>query len=75
MPLRILSSPASMRRLRVSSFLAELTQQIHSLRASGVMSAHTRLAAASDATARAMSAGRRCTAPGFLRVVMTLFYV
>lgn len=29
-----------MRRFLVSSFLAEVTQQIHSLRANGVMSAH-----------------------------------
>ena len=41
MPLRILSSPTVMRRFRVSAFLAEVTQQIHSLRASGVISAHT----------------------------------
>ena len=47
MPLRILSRPTAMRRLLVSSFLAEVTQQIHSLRASGVMPAHKALAAGS----------------------------
>lgn len=33
-----LETPALTRRSRVSCFLAEVTQQIHSLRASGVMS-------------------------------------
>ncbi len=46
-----------MRRLRVSSFLAEVTQQIHSLRANGVMSAHTPFAVASDSIAFRRSAG------------------
>ena len=52
-----------MRRFLVSSFLAEVTQQIHSLRANGLISAHTLLAAASEAIAALKSAGRRCTAP------------
>jgi len=57
MPLRILSIPTSMRRLRVASCLAEVTQQIHSLRASGVKSGHSSLAAASAAIAARKSAG------------------
>lgn len=52
-----------MRCFRVDSFLAEVTQQIHSLRASGVISAQAALTAASDATASPKSAGMRCTAP------------
>ena len=51
MPLRILSSPTVIRLLRVSSFLAEVTQQIHSFFASGVMSAHRAFAAGSAAIA------------------------
>lgn len=46
-PLRILSKPTAMRRSLVSASLAEVTQQIHSLRASGVMSSQTALALAS----------------------------
>ena len=49
-----------MRRLRVSSFLAEMTQQIHSFRASGVMAAHRRFAASSDSMALRKSGGSLC---------------
>ena len=49
-----------MRFLRVSSFFAEVTQQIHSLRASGVISAHTSLATSSASIALRKSAGIRC---------------
>jgi hypothetical protein len=52
-----------MRRLLVSSFLADVTQQIHSLRASGVMSAHTFLPRESASIALRKSAGIRCTIP------------
>jgi hypothetical protein len=48
-----------MRRFRVSSFLAEVTQQIHSLRASGVIAAQTVFAAASESMARRKSGGSR----------------
>lgn len=48
-----------MRRLRVSSFLAEVTQHIHSLRASGVMLAHTSVTIASDSIALRKSGGIR----------------
>lgn len=46
-----------MRRVLVSSFLAEVTQQIHSLRANGVMLAHRSVTTASDAMALRKSAG------------------
>lgn len=52
-----------MRRFRVSSFFAEVTQQIHSLRASGVNSSQSLLALASDSMAFRKSAGSRCTVP------------
>lgn len=41
MPPLILSKPSAMRFARVSSFLADATQQIHSLRAKGVSVSHT----------------------------------
>jgi hypothetical protein len=40
-----------------------MTQQIHSLRASGVMSVQSRFAAASDSMAFRKSAGSVCTVP------------
>lgn len=52
-----------MRRFLVSSFLADVTQHIHSLRASGVMVAHTSVTIASDSIALRKSAGMRCTVP------------
>ena len=62
-----------MRCFLVSSFLADVTQQIHSLRASGVISAQTIFAMASDAIALLKSAGRRCTGPGdFVCFAITL---
>ena len=48
MPPRILSMPTLMRRFLVASCLAEVTQQIHSFRASGVISAQRLLAVALD---------------------------
>ena len=47
----------------VSSFLTEMVQQIHSLRASGVMSSQAASAFASDASAFRRSAGRLCATP------------
>lgn len=55
-------SLSTCRRL-VSSFLTEMVQQIHSLRASGVMSSQAASAFASDASAFRRSAGRLCTTP------------
>jgi hypothetical protein len=53
----------------VSSFFTETVQQIHSLRASGVMSSHAASAFASDASAFRRSAGRSCTTPPEIRTV------
>lgn len=63
MPPRILSMPTSMRRFLVASCLAEVTQQIHSFRASGVISAHRLLAVALDSRAFRKSAGNLWTVP------------
>jgi hypothetical protein len=51
-----------MRRRLVSSIFADVTQQIHSLRASGVISAQTSFTIGSDAIAFPKSAGNLCTA-------------
>jgi hypothetical protein len=53
----------------VSSFLTEMVQQIHSLRASGVMSSHAVRACTSDARAVRRSAGSSCTTPPEIRTV------
>jgi hypothetical protein len=50
--------------LLVSGFLTEITQQIHSLRASGVISSHFARAAGSEMRTFRKSAGTLCTAPG-----------
>ncbi len=52
-----------MRRFLVSSFLADVTQHIHSLRASGVMPAQTPVITASDSIAFRKSTGILCTVP------------
>ena len=52
-----------MRRFLVSSFLAEVTQQIHSFRASGVIAAQRPFAAASDSMALRKSAGSLWSVP------------
>jgi hypothetical protein len=52
-----------MRRFLVSSFLAEVTQQIHSFRASGVIAAQRLLAAVSDSMARRKSDGSLLIVP------------
>jgi hypothetical protein len=49
--------------LLVSGFLTEMTQQIHSLRASGVMSSHFASAAGSEMRTFRKSAGTLWTAP------------
>lgn len=49
--------------LLVSGFLTEITQQIHSLRASGVISSHFASAAGSEMRTFRRSAGTVCTAP------------
>src|SRR5256885_16482575 len=50
--------------LLVSGFLTAITQQIHSLRASGVMSSHFARATGSEMRTFRKSAGTLCTAPG-----------
>lgn len=54
----------------VSTFLTEMVQQIHSLRASGVMSSQAASAFASDASAFRRSAGRLCRSPPEIRMVV-----
>src|SRR5215471_2600231 len=62
-PPRILSMPTSMRRFLVPSFLTDVTQQIHSFRASGVISAQRLLAVELDSIALRKSAGSLWTVP------------
>ena len=50
--------------LLVSEFLTEIAQQIHSLRASGVISSHFARAAGSEMRTFRRSAGTLCTVPG-----------
>jgi hypothetical protein len=50
--------------LLVSGFLTEMTQQIHSLRASGVISCHFARAMGSEMRTFRKSGGILCTAPG-----------
>src|SRR5262249_12704351 len=58
-----LSIPTSMRRLRVSACLADSTQQIHSLRESGVSPSQTSRAFGAALKASCRSAGISCTTP------------
>ena len=59
-----------MRRFLVSSFLADVTQQIHSFRASGVIAAQRPFAAASDSMARRKSDGSLWIAPPAIALVV-----
>ena len=52
-----------MRISLVSAFFPDMTQQIHSLRASGVMSSHSFRAAGVDSIAFRKSCGNVCTVP------------
>ena len=62
-------------RVLVSGCLTEMVQQIHSLRASGVISSHAARAAGSDIRAFRKSAGTRCATPDeILFLVIRLFY-
>ncbi len=62
------SSPTarSIRRLRVVPCLAEMIQQIHSFRASGVRSFQDAFVVGSESMALHKSAGVLCTGPGLL---------
>ena len=62
-----------MRRFLVSSFLAEVTQQIHSFRASGVMAAQRLSATASDSMAFRKSAGSSWIVPLLIALVVIRF--
>ena len=60
----------------VSGFLTEITQQIHSLRASGVISSHFARATESETRTFRKSAGTVCTAPdeiNFLVIDLILY--
>ena len=63
----------SMCCLLVSGFLTEITQQIHSLRASGVISSHFALATGSEMRAFRKSAGKLCTAPAEIAFLLMDF--
>lgn len=64
-----------MRRVLVSSFLADVTQQIHSFLARGVMLIQSSLASASAAIAWRKSAGILCTVPEAIgRGMVAAFY-
>lgn len=56
-------SAFSIRMALVSAFLPDVTQQIHSLRASGVMSSHTARAAGAPISSFRKSFGSVCIAP------------
>lgn len=60
-----------MRRLRVVACFAEVTQQIHSFRASGVRSSQAARTVASEPSAKRKSVGVLWTGPG-LRVLLVL---
>lgn len=63
MPPVSFESAFSIRIILVSDFLPEVTQHIHSLRASGVISFHTACAGGVDIRALCKSVGNLCTAP------------
>jgi len=58
----------------VSDFLTDITQQIHSLRASGVISSHFARAAGSEMRTFRKSAGTLCTAPGEMAFLVMDFH-
>lgn len=63
-----------MRIFLVSAFLPEITQQIHSFRASGVISSHTACAFGTEASAFFKSAGSVCTIPVAVALLIFLVY-
>ena len=63
-----------MRRSRVFASFADVIQQIHSLRASGVMSSQVAFAALSVASAFFRSAGSACTGPAAVSFVAMLHF-
>lgn len=63
MPESIFDLPTLMRFSRVSAFFASSTQQIHSLRANGVMSSHSARTFGAPSIIFRMSAGSLWTVP------------
>jgi hypothetical protein len=61
--------------LLVSGFLTEIIQQIHSLRASGVISSHFARATGSEMRTFCKSTGTLCTAPGEIAFLVMDFIV
>lgn len=59
---------------RVSTFLTEIAQQIHSFRASGVRSSQALRASASDERAFRRSAGRACATPPEILLTIRIIY-
>ncbi len=60
----------------VSGFLTEITQQIHSLRASDVISSHFARATGSEMRTFRKSVGKLCTAPAEIAfLVMDFIYI
>src|SRR5258707_4647889 len=59
--------------LLVSGFLTEITQQIHSLRASGVMSSHFARATESEMRTFRKSGGTLCSTPGEIAFLLINF--
>ena len=57
---------------RVSGFLTEIDQQIHSLRASGVRSSHAARALGSDVRTFRKSGGRSCATPPEIALIIRL---
>src|SRR5947207_4974092 len=57
---------------RVSGFLTEIDQQIHSLRASGVRSSHAARALGSEVRTFRKSAGRSCATPPEICLIIRL---
>lgn len=64
-----------MRIPRVSARFPEMTQQIHSLLARGVMSFHTASAFGVDARALRKSEGKLCTALVVTTLTIRVFYI
>lgn len=63
MPPCILSRPTTIRRARVAACFGEVTQQIHSFRASGVSSRQSLATLALDSMADRKSSGNAWTVP------------
>src|SRR3989338_5751564 len=74
MPSRSSSHVLLIRRILVSVFFADITQQINSLRASGVMSSHNTRTDESAARAFRKSAGMLCATPPAISCLAIYLY-